>query len=352
MSASTDNADYGVNGATPCRWEPPSTAELTLCGEIASRIWRHGARLGFACGFWSVGAAPSGRDSGVWADSGRGCSPFMEDQALKVVGQVGQTDAGLRPWEADRPHAQSHVRLLLGKHVLHAGAHGGLAGVGTRNVPGHRPPGRLLAMNPRDPADAGQPGFVGLRAIRRVRPDARRQIVTGDEAPQHRAVVMGGVGHRGTPNEPVRPIDGDMVLVAEHRNGNCRQLPLRPVRGRSPARLDRPARVDILLCGFGRLVRPDFRRVGRQHGPGSSFEVVGGKGIVVLRGEGVGTRDPSGWPEVSQICGHERVCPRGSLRPGHSDRRSRAGRAGSEAYRTVAVGPDRDCIEMRLAGDC
>ena len=56
--------------------------------------------------------------SGFRADSAHGCTTFMEDQAIEVVGEVGQGQFGFSPGDTDCPDEQAKAGLLMGKDVL------------------------------------------------------------------------------------------------------------------------------------------------------------------------------------------------------------------------------------------
>ena len=46
----------------------------------------------------------------------------MEDQAVHIVGQIGEGDPGLGTLDADGTDEQPLLVLLMGEHVLDAGA--------------------------------------------------------------------------------------------------------------------------------------------------------------------------------------------------------------------------------------
>lgn len=47
-----------------------------------------------------------------------GKPPFVEDQALHVISQIGKHDLGLRALDPDGADEQPHMRLLLRKEVF------------------------------------------------------------------------------------------------------------------------------------------------------------------------------------------------------------------------------------------
>ncbi len=137
--------------------------------------------------------------------------------------------------------------------MLDAGADLGLDRVGAARGLRHRPTRRLLAMDAADEAVPFEERLVRLRAVGRVGPDGARGVgLVEQPLAQPRALVGGGVGRVLAPDQPVLAVDGDMVLVAECRDGDVdwRNRPTRPRLGL--AELDRPARVAVLL--------PELRR--------------------------------------------------------------------------------------------
>lgn len=79
-------------------------------------------------------------------------SPFQADQPFDVVDEVGETDFGGRPGDADGPDEQPHPALLFGKDVLDVGAHLGLEIVGSPRRLTHRLALGLLAVDAADEA--------------------------------------------------------------------------------------------------------------------------------------------------------------------------------------------------------
>ena len=105
--------------------------------------------------------------------------------------------------------------------------------------------------------------LVLRRAIRGVGPDPAAGVGLVEQAGQLRAVVAGGVGGGPGADQPVAAVDADMVLVAEHRDGDVDAL--RAVRRRLGLGVfHRPARVAVLLRQLGGLraqasgMRPSF----------------------------------------------------------------------------------------------
>ncbi len=89
----------------------------------------------------------------------------MEDQAVHVVGEIGQRDLGLGALDADGADEQPHLVLLPGEDMLDTGADFRFGGVGLRGPLGHRLAARLLAVDAADPALPLEPCLVGLVAV-------------------------------------------------------------------------------------------------------------------------------------------------------------------------------------------
>jgi hypothetical protein len=74
------------------------------------------------------------------------------------------------------------------------------------------------------------------------------------------AIVGGRIRDREAPHEPVHPVDADVVLVPEHRNGHLNPpLDLAPGSWLGPGPLQRPAGIPILLRQLLGLVLPAVR---------------------------------------------------------------------------------------------
>ncbi len=100
--------------------------------------------------------------SGFWTQLSCGEPAFVEDQALHVVGQIGQHDLGLRPPDADGADEQPHMCLLLRKDVFDSCPYLRLGAVGCTKRLRPRLALWLLAMDPAHPAMGCKPGFIGL----------------------------------------------------------------------------------------------------------------------------------------------------------------------------------------------
>lgn len=98
----------------------------------------------------------------------------------------------------------------------------------------------------------GEKGFVLLRAVGRIGPYPRGRVVRTDQRRQPCASV--GIGGAGIPgaDQAMRPVDADMVLVAEHRDGQIDRLECLGVRAfldLGLGVLDAPAGIAILFAG-------------------------------------------------------------------------------------------------------
>ena len=97
----------------------------------------------------------------------------MEDQAVHIVGQVGQRDPGLGSLDANGADEQPHLVFLPGKNMLDAGTDFRFGRVGPGGAFGPRPASGLLAVDAADPAVPYEPRLVGLAAIGGIGPDIR-----------------------------------------------------------------------------------------------------------------------------------------------------------------------------------
>ena len=57
-------------------------------------------------------------------DSSYDCPSFMEDQAVEIVGQIGQCRFGVRSGRADRSDEQTIAVLLVCEHMLDRSTNG------------------------------------------------------------------------------------------------------------------------------------------------------------------------------------------------------------------------------------
>ena len=98
--------------------------------------------------------------------------------------------------------------------------------------------------------------LVLLGSIGGISPDAGGSVILADQNRQPCAVM--GIGSAGIPgaDQPAGLVDADMILVAQHRDGEIDRIG-RPGIGPLPDLglpvLDRPAGIAVLLPHFGRL---------------------------------------------------------------------------------------------------
>ena len=166
----------------------------------------------------------------------------MEEQAVHVVGEVGQRDLGFGTLDADGADEQAHDRLLMREHVLDAGADLRLGGVAAPDILGHRLAPGLPAVDATDPALRLEPFLVALAAIGGIGPDVRGGVVLGHHVAQHPPIKARAVSSLALADEAEGAADRDAALVAE---AGYRNVGLLPAIGSGPGlgELQRPARV-------------------------------------------------------------------------------------------------------------
>lgn len=100
----------------------------------------------------------------------------------------------------------------------------------------------------------GEERLVLLRSIGGIGPNARGGVLLADQIGQSRAIM--GIGGAGIPgaDQSMGPVDADMILIAEHRNGQidrfCR-LGVGAFPDLGLGIFDRPARIPVFLPGPG-----------------------------------------------------------------------------------------------------
>lgn len=205
--------------------------------------------------FWAF----DGRLGRSWMDSPCCPLPFMEHEAVEVVGDVGQREFGFRPHQADRADEQAVAVLLLGKDVLDHRAYRRFAPVRPRRHLRHPLAMRLAPVDPADQPVGVEPRFVLFGTIGAIRPDVRGRVFLRDYRAQHPPVRMGRAGDSTAADKTEPPVDGDVRLLAEHRLNDLRQRhAVRAIADFTP-NFEGPTRAGVLLRGFGRLVWPDIR---------------------------------------------------------------------------------------------
>ena len=104
-------------------------------------------------------------------DSSQGCLAFMEDQAVEIVGQIGQRQFRFCACDTYCPDKQPEQVLLMGEDMLDAGAHRGFFCIGARGCFEHRFASRFAPMDAAGQHALGQPLLVALRTVCAVSPD-------------------------------------------------------------------------------------------------------------------------------------------------------------------------------------
>lgn len=138
---------------------------------------------------------------------------------MEVTGEVGNADLGPGSGDTDGADKQPHAVLLSGEHVLDRRADSVALGIGTGDVLGQRPKRHAPLVDvglEHAPLDER---LVFLRSTGRVGPYARTSVLLADQFLQLCTIM--GVGGAGSPgaDQPMGPIDADVVFVAEHRDG-------------------------------------------------------------------------------------------------------------------------------------
>jgi len=149
--------------------------------------------------------------------------PFVEDQAVEIVGEIGQYQFGFGARQANGANEQSEPALPLGEDMLDPSADAWLFRIGPSCCVRH---GFAFAFAPVNVAGQyvfGQPLLIALRSIGAVSPYITSHIVSVDHMAQWAAIRIGSRGHCGLTNKAEPPIDRDVRLVTECWNGNHRQ---------------------------------------------------------------------------------------------------------------------------------
>ena len=136
----------------------------------------------------------SGGLAGIRAQPSHRRSSLVEDQAVHVVGEVGEVDLGLGALDADGADEQPHLVFLPGKDMLDAGADLRFGGVCPGGALEHRLAPGLLAVDAADPALPLELCLVGLAVIGGIGPDVRDGVVAGDDIAEHSPVEGRAIG--------------------------------------------------------------------------------------------------------------------------------------------------------------
>ena len=150
------------------------------------------------------------------------CRPsFQNDQPLDVVDQIGHSDLGGGPCDADGADEEIHAILLLGKDMFNAAADLGFHVIRPTRRLRHRLALWFLAMDAADKAIVGHESLVGTRPIGRVGPNGARGIGLVEQSiAQHRPFISGRIRRMPLADQAVTDVDGDVVLIAEARDGD------------------------------------------------------------------------------------------------------------------------------------
>lgn len=213
-----------------------------------------------------VGACPAvlAPIAGSQTDSSCGAGSLMEDQPVKVIGDVGEDEFRLGTRDADRADEQPKAVLLMREDMLDPRADRGFGRIRPRNVLRHRLARRLAAMDAADQHLRSQPFLVLLRTIGTVGPDLGGRIVGRDQSWRHPAIGMRRRGRGTFPDKAEPPVAGDVAFVAKDWQGDLWQRLALRIEADLPADLQGPTRIDVLLSRLVGLIWPDlFRALAR-----------------------------------------------------------------------------------------
>lgn len=117
----------------------------------------------------------------------------------------------------------------------------------------------FLAVNVREDPIGPELDLICFRAIGCISPNLARAIVLCQNRRQFMAIILCGIGCCLTPDKAPFMINGNLGLVTKMRHRDINQpCVFISLFGLAVlAILDHPARVCVLLCGFGWIVRPD-----------------------------------------------------------------------------------------------
>lgn len=116
----------------------------------------------------------------------------MEDEAVHVVGDVGQRQFRLGALKADRADEEAEPNLLIREDMVDGGSDRGLLRFRAGGHLRHRLARQLAAMDAARQHPLRQPRFVLLTAVGAVGPDLRAGVVLA-----HQALELPSVGCRG-----------------------------------------------------------------------------------------------------------------------------------------------------------
>jgi hypothetical protein len=83
-----------------------------------------------------------------------------------------------------------------------------------------RGPGEPAEVDLRDEAILFQMRFIGLRPVRRVRPNLACRVALVENLRRQRTIMSGGTGHRKAPDKAMRAVNRDVIFIAKDRDGD------------------------------------------------------------------------------------------------------------------------------------
>lgn len=141
-----------------------------------------------------------------------------------LEGEVGQADLDPGTGYADGAHHDTHPVLLTSKDVLDGGTHRRTPRIGAGDAPWHRTAMRLSLVCVAGEHALCEDGLVLLRAVCRVGSDAGGPIILADQKRQPCAVMDIGCASVLGADQATGPVNADVVLVAEDRDGEVDRL--------------------------------------------------------------------------------------------------------------------------------
>jgi len=146
--------------------------------------------------------------------------PSTHSRRWNLWAKVGHAYLDPGTCDADGADGQPHAVLLSGERALDSGA----LCIGSGDVPGQRPSRHALLVDVALEHAPPEERLVLLRALGGVGPYARAGVLLANELRQPCPVM--GVGSTGIPgaDQLMRPVDADMVFVAEYRDREIDRL--------------------------------------------------------------------------------------------------------------------------------
>ena len=147
---------------------------------------------------------------------------FVKDQAVHIVGEIGEADFGFGTGQADGADHQAEAILLPGENMFDAGADARFLGIGRSRRLGHGTAARFLAVDLALKHVLGEPAFVGLGAVGAIGPNIGTGIVGGQQTAQKAAFAGRSWCYDPGADEAESPIDGKMGFVAKEGRADWR----------------------------------------------------------------------------------------------------------------------------------